>query len=222
MSNLLKRIIIGEPSSGKSTYLKRSANRRYFNWRDYKSDTLSQTQERIRGEIQERLGEETLPMDEPFFINPPIQDQELFDGLCEGDYIVATHRIAYFLLSKPREIILVEKQRPRNISISELSSLVIKPSQRFYEDDLKRFAQFIRQFKDVDISTETLTLLKKDRIMQELRTTFLVRDALLAISKGNSLESYLKRVREFFSIRIEKVEKEFADVIRKQLSPIEI
>ena len=73
---LNKSIIIGYPGSGKTTLLDLNAKRegrRVFDWRDYRCESLERTIETIVSEMKRHSNEgESLFMDEPFFLFPPI------------------------------------------------------------------------------------------------------------------------------------------------------
>lgn len=221
MSNILNQtLIIGYPASGKSTYLN-SLNSNPFIWRNYKKETLEATLSVITEKLKQYHSENNiLYMDEPFFLNSPLLQPELFFSIKQKSFNIATHRISYFCLLNPTDITLMDRHVHKKISSEELCNLVEKPTEEFYRSDVTYFANFLNGFLDVQISPEICTKIQNHPILKKIRTTPFVRDAMILFSRGFNLDQYVMILEDFFKKNIDNVNEVYGRIIKKQLFPL--
>jgi len=219
---LEKTIIVGPPNSGKSTYI-RGLNSNILFWKDYRMNALKDTNKRIEEEIEKRLFRHNpFYADEPFFLIPPLLCPNLFGQFKNHSFFVSTHRISYFSLICPSKIILADNFSYTSITPERLVGLVEKPSEDVYYRDCRHFVDFLNTFSDVDISPETFEEIVKNPLLNAIRTTPFVRDAIIMGVYGVSIKEYLKRIIEYFNKNSKDIPITHRTIINKQLSPLEI
>lgn len=229
---LLKQtLILGCPNVGKSLFLK-SLNSQIFTPIKKEGEKLKypfakrsfeETQKKTKKELLKYI--ETHPifyLDEPFYYLLPFVEKKLFGKILKKDYVIATHRTAYFLLSSPSIVLVNKKGKPINIKISELGRLIRKPSLNFFQTDLINYSNFLNQFDDIYLDTTVIDKIKNYPAFKNTRTTYLIRDFLIwfVFHPGD----FYKRVKEykiiiqhFFKENCRGISKSYQKVINKCL-----
>ena len=72
----------------------------------------------------------------------------------------------------------------------------------------------------MDLSIKDIESIKNNDIFKNMRTTPIVRDALIHLAKGISLDDYIANVREYFEGKINNLNEDYKKIIKKQLYPI--
>lgn len=233
MSDLLNQtIVLGWPDSGKSHYL-RTLDCPIFTPLDKKKDgslkfyfikpTFKQTQILTKRKLEDYIStqEGTIYLDEPFYYMLPFKEDS-FQNVLTKDYVIATHRTAYFMLNSPK-IVLIENASPKEISPNKLEQLIEPPSIGFFESDTKNYASFLNKFKDIYVSEAYVQEVLNNSLMREVRTTYLVRDFLIwSALYGNknfdsNIKNYVKTVGSFFKKYSKELKEPYKRVIRKAL-----
>ncbi|MBU4368026.1 hypothetical protein KKC49_04165 [Patescibacteria group bacterium] len=230
---LLKKqvLILGCPSVGKSVFLK-SLNSQIFTPIEKNDEklrypfikkTFKETQEKTKKELLKYINTHPiLYLDEPFYYLLPLTEKKLFDEILKKDYVIATHRTAYFLLSSPSIVLINERGRPINIKISELKKLIKKPSFKFFQTDLINYSNFLNQFSDIHIEVAVINKIKNYPAFKNTRTTYLIRDFLIwfAFHPGDFYKrvyEYKTIIQQFFKENCRDVPKSYQKVINKCL-----
>lgn len=227
---LKQTIVLGYPNSGKSKFL-RSLNSQIFTPitkenKELKYFFVKRTFKRTRRETINAIlkylkTHHTLCLDEPFYYLLPFEE-DIFKKILKRDYIIATHRTAYFLLSLPSTILINKKGRVIDLKISELEKLIQKPSFKFFETDLINYVGFLNQFSDINLNREVIDKIKSYNDFKNTRTTYLIRDFLIwfAFHPGNfykKAEEYKKTIQKFFKKNCRNIPRSYQKVINKCL-----
>lgn len=226
----LKTIILGSPNSGKTTFLynispvfftpimKKKSMVEYLFMCNSFFDTKKETLIRIKEYIKKQ---KKLYMDEPFYLLLPFEDDLMFDILKGKNFVLATHRTAYFLLFEPQIIYLNENHESKNINILELGRLMSKPDFNFFINDIDFFSSFLNKFSDINIDKYVLEKIKKSSLSKN-RTTYIVRDFILwyALNPGEfnkRYSQYKEIVHDFFALKSKSISKKNIELINKIL-----
>ena len=229
---LLKQILtLGCPNVGKSVFLK-SFNSQIFTPIEkqgkrlkypFIKKTFKETQGKTKKELLKYINTHPiLYLDEPFYYLLPFTDKKLFRKILKKDYVIATHRTAYFLLSLPSIVLINKKGEPINIKIAELEKLIKKPSMNFFQTDLINYSNFLNQFSDIHIKAVTINKIKNYPPFKNTRTTYLIRDFLIwfAFHPGDFYKrayEYKTIIQQFFKENYRDIPKSYQKVINKCL-----
>lgn len=231
MSKLLKQVLIlGCSNVGKSKFLeklsyqiftpvkKEGRNLQYL----FAERSFRETQKRTRDALSKYIKSHSiLYLDEPFYYLLPFEEK-LFSEVLKKNYIIATHRTAYFLLSSPSIIFINKKGVPININILELEQLIKKPSLNFFETDLINYSIFLSQFNDIQINPIIIEKIKNYPDFRDTRTTYFIRDFLIwfIFHQGDlhkKVDRYEKILSQFFEDNSKNISKDYQKVINKCL-----
>lgn len=227
---LKQTIVLGYPNSGKSRFL-RTLNSQIFSPivkenKELKYFFVRRTFKRTRKETINALLEyfkthHTLYLDEPFYYLLPFEE-DIFKKILKRDYVIVTHRTAYFLLSLPSIVLINKKGRVVDLKISELEKLIQKPSFKFFETDLINYSAFLNQFSDINLSREIIDKIKSYNDFKNTRTTYLIRDFLIwfAFHPGNFYKrvyEYKTIIQQFFKENCRGIPESYQKVINKCL-----
>lgn len=229
---LLKQtLILGCPNVGKSVFLK-SLNSQIFTPIEKKGEklkypfvekTFKETQEKTKKELLKHINTHSiLYLDEPFYYLLPFTEKKLFGEIFKKDYIIATHRTAYFLLSSPSIVLVNQRGKPINIKISEIEKLIEKPSFNFFQTDLINYSNFLNQFSDIHIAATVINKIKNYPAFKNTRTTYLIRDFLIwSVSHPGDfykrVYEYKTIIQQFFKENCKGISKSYQKVINKCL-----
>ncbi|MFH1780794.1 MAG: hypothetical protein ABH841_02225 [Candidatus Nealsonbacteria bacterium] len=163
----------------------------------------------------------TLYLDEPFYYLLPFEEN-VFQKIIKRNYIIATHRIAYFLLSSPSILLINKKREKVKLRISELGKFIRKPTLDFFTTDLVAYANFLNQFNDVCLTKSLIDKIKNYPDFKNTRTTYLIRDFLIwfALHPGDfheRVKEYKITIRRFFLKNCENTPRSYQKVINKCL-----
>lgn len=219
--SLIKTIVLGNPSSGKTFFLK-NADISFFYWKNFVSSSLEETIERSKSEILKRLNRSKLFFDEPFYFMPIFLYQDLWSELNKKKYIIASHKWAYFFSEPNLKIVLLKNKEPCIISSEKFCETIHKPSLDFYIKDIKDFASFFNEFNDVNLTKEDVETVVENPLLREIRTSYIVRDFMLSYCLGIGFDEYFKRIRLFFKKRWNFIPEVNKEIIRKQFYPFEV
>lgn len=227
---LKQTIVLGYPNSGKSKFL-RTFNSQIFSPiakenKELKYFFVRRTFKRTRKETINALLEyfknhHILYLDEPFYYLLPFEE-DIFKKILKRDYVIATHRTAYFLLSLPSIVLINKKGRVVDLKISELEKLIKKPSFKFFETDLINYFVFLNQFSDINLNREVIDKIKNYNDFKNTRTTYLIRDFLIwfAFHPGDfyiRAYEYKTIIQQFFKENCRGIPKSYQKVINKCL-----
>ncbi|MFA5086229.1 MAG: hypothetical protein WC468_01350 [Candidatus Paceibacterota bacterium] len=228
--SLKQTIVLGYPNSGKSKFLKTLGNQifspiekrtkklNYF----FVKKSFEKTREETISALSKFLKNRPVPcLDEPFYYLLPFEEN-IFKKILKKDYIVATHRTAYFLISLPSIILINKKGQPIDLKISALEKIIQKPSFKFFEKDLINYSKFLNRFNDIHLSRDTINKIKNHKDFKKTRTTYLVRDFLIwfAFHPGDfykKANEYKTLVQQFFKNNCGNIPKNYQRVINKCL-----
>jgi GTPase SAR1 family protein len=186
--SLSQTLILGCPNVGKSAFLKSLSNQIFTPIKKegrklkylFVKKTFRETQEKTRKELLKYIKTHSiLYLDEPFYYLLPFIEKELFRAILKKDYVMATHRAAYFLLFSPSIILINKKGGPINVKISVLKKLIRKPSLNFFQTDLINYSKFLNQFNDIHLDATVINKIKNYSLFRKTRTTYLIRDFLI-------------------------------------------
>lgn len=228
--SLKQILILGCPNVGKSKFL-RSLSNQIFSPIKKRGEELQypfikksfrKTQEKTRKALLVYIKtHSTLYLDEPFYyLFTP--EEKLFWRVLKKNYVVATHRTAYFLLSCPSIILINQKGRPLSIKISELGQLIKKPSLKFFETDLVNYSNFLNQFSDICLTQNIIDKIKNCPYFRNTRTTYLIRDFLIwfVLHPGDfykRVDEYKIMINQFFRENYKNIPRSYQKVINKCL-----
>ncbi len=162
-------------------------------------------------------------MDEPFYYLIPFFNIDIFKQLINNSYFIATHRTAYFMLLEP-SIYLIENKKSKKINAKELKELITKPEIDFFKKDMIEYAKFLNSFEDIHITKRELEHFINNPKLRNIRTTYIVRDALLYYISHPSedidlaIKKYLRALFNFFQRESRGIGKFYTEVIEKCLS----
>lgn len=229
---LLKQtLILGYPNVGKSLFLKSLSSQIFTPIKKegeklkypFAKKSFKETQKKTKKELLKYISTHPIfYLDEPFYYLLPFVEKKLFGKILKKDYVIATHRTAYFLLSSPSIILVNRKGEHINIKISGIEKLIKRPSFQFFEEDLINYTEFLNQFSDVHLNRGVIKKIINNKDFKNTRTTYLIRDFLIwfAFHPGD----FYKRVKEykaiiqyFFKENCRGISKSYQKVINKCL-----
>ncbi len=201
---MTKRIVIGMPDSGKTTYVKQFGTAlsgcpkdENFPRQLMKSESFYLNYENLNRFVREYIkNTQNLLMDEPFYFLLMYQDG-LIGELAKKDFLIATHKIAYFLLLDP-EITLLDNKSAKTIGTTELQGMIETPDEKFFESDVLMFHRVLKNFGEISEKIPEIVL--SNKYLREIRTTYVVRDYMveLALGQTKTPSEYLDRIFSFF------------------------
>lgn len=228
--SLKQTVVIGCPGTGKSKFLRNLGGEIFTSIKKrgegleypFIKRSFRETQEKTRKALLEYIRTHPLLyLDEPFYYLLPFEEK-LFKAILTKNYIIATHRTAYFLLSCPSIILINQKGQPLRMKISELGQFIKKPSLDFFKKDLINYFNFLNQFSDIYLKPIVIDKIKRHPDFKNTRTTYFVRDFLtwFALYPGDFIErvkDYKIIIQKFFKENCRDIPRNYQKVINNCL-----